>query len=64
MNMADKEATVYIVDVGSTMREKCNGRKESSLDWAMNYVWENITSTVCKISVDIGTRSLTVLGSA
>lgn len=44
--MADKEATVYIVDMGRTMGEKHNGRKESDLDWAMNYVWEKITSTV------------------
>lgn len=45
-NMADKEATIYIVDVGSSMGKKCNGRQESNLDWAMNYVWEKITSTV------------------
>ncbi|KAL8796891.1 MAG: hypothetical protein Q9195_000974 [Heterodermia aff. obscurata] len=41
--MADKEATIYIVDVGSSMGKKCNGRHESNLDWAMNYVWEKIT---------------------
>lgn len=46
--MADKESTVYIVDVGSSMGAKRNGRTESSLDWAMNYVWEKITSTVGK----------------
>ncbi|KAL2051237.1 hypothetical protein ABVK25_008485 [Lepraria finkii] len=44
--MADKEATVYIVDMGSSMGEIRNGRKESDLDWAMTYVWEKITSTV------------------
>ena len=44
--MADKEATVYIVDMGMSMGEKRNGRKESDLDWAMTYVWEKITSTV------------------
>ena len=44
--MADKETTIYIVDVGSSMGKKCNGRHESSLDWAMKYVWEKITSTV------------------
>ena len=44
--MADKEATVYIVDMGASMGEKRNGRKESDLDWAMTYVWEKITSTV------------------
>ncbi len=44
--MADKEATVYIVDVGRSMNEKHGGRQESDLDYAMRYVWEKITSTV------------------
>lgn len=44
--MADKEATVYIVDVGSSMGKKRNGREETDLDWAMQYVWDKITSTV------------------
>ena len=44
--MADKEATVYIVDMGRTMGEIRNGRTESDLDWAMTYVWDKITSTV------------------
>lgn len=44
--MADKEATVYIVDVGHSMGKKRNGRGESDLDWAMTYVWDKITSTV------------------
>lgn len=45
--MADKEATVYVVDLGKSMSEKHNGRKLSDLDYAMTYVWERITSTVC-----------------
>ena len=51
--MADKEATVYIVDMGISMGEKRNARKESDLDWAMTYVWEKITSTVgtCEMSL-------------
>ena len=44
--MADKEATVYIVDVGLSMGEKHNRRRESDLEWAMHYVWDKITSTV------------------
>jgi len=44
--MAEKEATVYIVDMGQSMGRKHNGRKQSDLDWAMTYVWEKITSTV------------------
>lgn len=48
--MADKEATVYIVDVGLSMGQKHNGRKQSDLDWAMEYVWDKITSTVCQVA--------------
>ena len=44
--MADKEATVYIVDVGQSMGETCYGRDETDLDWAMRYIWDKITSTV------------------
>ncbi|KAJ9221879.1 hypothetical protein DTO027B5_4632 [Paecilomyces variotii] len=44
--MADKEATVYIVDVGKSMGRKRNGRDLSDLDWAMQYVWDKITTTV------------------
>ena len=54
--MADKEATVYVVDVGRCMKEKNNGRDQSDLDWAMTYVWEKITSTV-------GENATLVLGS-
>lgn len=45
--MADKEATVYIVDVGSSMGKKHNGRVQTDFEWAMTYVWDKITSTVC-----------------
>ncbi|KAK5122233.1 hypothetical protein LTR85_004143 [Meristemomyces frigidus] len=44
--MASKEATVYIVDCGSTMGEKSHGRPQSNLDWALEYVWDKITTTV------------------
>ena len=44
--MADKESTVYIIDVGLSMGDTHNGRTETDLDWAMQYVWEKITSTV------------------
>ena len=44
--MADKETTVYIVDVGRSMGQVRNGRKEPDLDWAMRYVWDKITTTV------------------
>ncbi|PYH38634.1 ATP-dependent DNA helicase 2 subunit KU80 [Aspergillus neoniger CBS 115656] len=44
--MADKEATVYIVDCGKSMGERRRGREVTDLDWAMQYVWDRITGTV------------------
>ncbi|KAL2849511.1 SPOC like C-terminal domain-containing protein [Aspergillus pseudoustus] len=44
--MADKEATVYIVDVGKSMGQYRSGREVTDLEWAMQYVWDSITSTV------------------
>jgi len=43
--MADKEATVYILDLGSSMADCHNGRTESDLDWSMQYVWDKISTT-------------------
>ncbi|KAI4189820.1 MAG: hypothetical protein L6R41_001186 [Letrouitia leprolyta] len=57
--MAEKEATVYIVDVGASMGEKRNGREVSDLDFAMTYVWDKITSTV---ALDRKTATLGVIG--
>lgn len=43
--MADKQAFVYVVDLGSSMA-KCNhGRSESDLDWSMPYIWDKIATT-------------------
>ncbi|EKG17347.1 Ku70/Ku80 arm [Macrophomina phaseolina MS6] len=44
--MADKEATVYIVDVGKSMAEKNGGRNETDLEWCMKYVWDKITTAM------------------
>ncbi|KAI0391507.1 Ku70/Ku80 N-terminal alpha/beta domain-containing protein [Xylariaceae sp. FL0594] len=44
--MADKEATVYIIDLGPSMADCHNGRVESDLDWSMRYVWDKISTTV------------------
>ncbi|TDZ32117.1 ATP-dependent DNA helicase II subunit 2 [Colletotrichum spinosum] len=44
--MADKEAVVYIIDLGVSMGDCHNGRTESDLDWAMRYVWDKISTTV------------------
>jgi ATP-dependent DNA helicase 2 subunit 2 len=45
--MASKEATVYILDLGRSMGEKRHGRSKTNLEWAMEYVWDKITTTVC-----------------
>ena len=44
--MADKEATIYIIDVGQSMGQQHGGRSQNDLEWAMTYVWDKITSTV------------------
>ena len=44
--MADKEACVYIIDVGDSMADCHNGRVESDLDFSMRYVWDKISTTV------------------
>lgn len=44
--MADKEATVFIVDVGKSMGEKHDGREVTDLQWSMQYVWDKITTIV------------------
>lgn len=46
IDMADKECTVYIVDVGQSTGQKRHGRDLSDLDWAMQYVWDKIAATV------------------
>lgn len=44
--MADKEAIVFIVDLGSTMTECNSGRTETDLDWSMRFVWDKISHIV------------------
>ena len=44
--MAEKEATVFIVDVGGSMGNPHSGREESDLNWSMRYVWDRIASAV------------------
>lgn len=42
--MAEKEATVFVVDLGESMGETAQGREASNLDWSMQYVWDKITA--------------------
>lgn len=44
--MADKEASIFIIDVGAPMGDCHNGRVESDLDYSMRFVWDKLTTTV------------------
>ncbi|KAI5283491.1 ATP-dependent DNA helicase II subunit 2, partial [Ascosphaera aggregata] len=55
--MSEKEATVYIVDVGRQMGQVHSGRSISDLDYAMTYVWDKITYAV---SVPYGRKTLNI----
>lgn len=44
--MADKEATVFILDLGSTMAQSHSGREESDLEYSMRFVWDKISDIV------------------
>ncbi|KAI5793617.1 putative Ku family DNA helicase [Pyronema domesticum] len=44
--MADKAATIYIIDVGQSMGEKNNGREQTDLEFALQYVFDKITTTI------------------
>lgn len=44
--MADKEASVFVIDLGSSMGQTRHGRQESDLDYSLRYVYDKITSIV------------------
>ncbi|KAH6610759.1 atp-dependent dna helicase 2 subunit 2, partial [Trichoderma cornu-damae] len=46
VEMADKEASVFILDLGVSMAATNGGRRESDLDWSMSYVWDKISNVV------------------
>lgn len=54
--MAGKEATVYIVDQGSSTGKCHNGRVETDLDYGMRYVWDKIAETMSanRTTLEIG----------
>lgn len=57
--MADKEACVFIVDVGKSMGDRHHGRSESDLEWCMKYVWDKITTQVRRECLNISMAVLT-----
>lgn len=61
--MAEKEATVYIVDVGRSMGERRQGRSVTDLQWSMRYVWDRITATV-RLLEQIDSYTLADIGCA
>jgi hypothetical protein len=46
LDLAEKEATVYIVDMGRSMGERHHGRPMTDLEWAMPSVLSPTTPTV------------------
>lgn len=44
--MSEKQATVYVVDLGKSLGDCHNGRVEADLEYSMRYVWDKITLTM------------------
>ncbi|KAL9087556.1 MAG: hypothetical protein Q9159_003572 [Coniocarpon cinnabarinum] len=44
--MANKECTIFIVDVGESTGQKRHGRDQSDLDWSMQYVWDKLAGII------------------
>ena len=63
VTMAEKEATVYIVDVGQSMGVCRHGRMVTDLQWSMRYVWDRVTATVLLLA-QTGSHTLADNGSA
>jgi ATP-dependent DNA helicase 2 subunit 2 len=57
--MADKQATIYVIDLGCSTAECHNGRVESDLDYGMRYIWDKIANTM---AADRKTWSIGILG--
>lgn len=44
--MAEKEASVFIIDLGHSMSRKRHSREQSDLDYSLQYVWDKITNII------------------
>lgn len=44
--MADKEASVFIIDLGRSMGAKRHGREKSDLDYSLQYVYDKLSNIV------------------
>lgn len=59
--MADKEATVFVIDLGASMGKRSQGRNVTNLDWCMDYVWNKISVKVIAISFSLCVSHFQVL---
>ncbi|KAI9645932.1 ATP-dependent DNA helicase yku80 [Ciborinia camelliae] len=57
--MSEKQATVYVVDLGKSLGDCHNGRVETDLEYGMRYVWDKITLTM---STDRKTDGVGIVG--
>ena len=66
VSMAEKEATVYVIDVARSMGKKHNRREESDLDWSLQWVYDKITGVVFtgRKTLQIGVLGLGTDGTA
>ena len=56
---------MYILDLGESMGEKRHGRDTTDLDWALEYVWDKITTTVSVLAKDgFGLAGANVMAAA
>lgn len=44
--MAEKEASVFMIDLGQSMSRKNHSREQSDLDYSLQYVWDKITNII------------------
>ena len=56
--MADKEATVFVIDMGASMGETAQGRELSNLEWSMQYVWDKICAKASSFEACLTDRCL------
>lgn len=54
--MADKQATIYVIDVGLTTGEFHGGRNESNLEYGLRYFWTKIAENMAtnRITLNVG----------
>jgi len=56
--MADKEATVFVIDLGASMGYREHDPEMTNLEWAMQYVWDKVAAKVGGRSFDWQTLTL------